>query len=249
MTITTADALRAAENLTYIADHWTDLRARLVPGGGNAMTGMPSGDGSEGAPIDLAISDLMFEVEQETRTLGYVLLDETTDWAPRSSRMPWLLFDVAERYGHWTAGDDRTALAFCDWAEEYQAKVQRALERPAPASYVGPCQGKGEDGAECNEDLYLRPGRTHGKCRVCGHEFTMDEQRGLVERELETRLMTVSELVSALVVLGTPVPVKTLRTWIARKRLQEAVPGETLYRLKEVKDLADARPKRASVSA
>lgn len=244
MTITTADALRAAENLTYIADHWTDLRARLRPGGGNAMTGMPSGDGSEGAPIDLAVSDLMFEVEQEARSLGYVLLDETNDWTPRSSRMPWLLFDVAERYGHWTAGDERTALAFCDWAEEYQAKVQRLLQRPAPATYVGPCQAIGEDGAGCGGELYLRPARDKGTCHECGREFTREDQMAYVERELETRLMTQSEIVTALVILDLETPAKTVQSWAQRGRLNEIAPGEGLYRLADAKALAERRVKR-----
>lgn len=239
MTITAREGHEAAESLQWIADHWTDLRARLRPGGGNALTGMPGGDGSEASPIDLGISDLMREIEDEARSLGHVLLDETADWAPRSSRMPVLLYDVAERYGHWTAGDERTALAFCDWAEEYRDKVCRALERPAPASYVGPCQGKGDDGAGCGGELHVRDGRTSGTCHECGRRFTLDEQRAFIERELSTRLMTVSELVTALVVLGTPVPLKTIRSWVQRKRLIAAVPGESLYRLNDAKELAE----------
>ncbi len=241
VTVTTADALRAQTNLRYIADRWPDLKARLRPGGGNALTGMPGGDGSEGAPIDVAISDLMFEIESEARSLGYVLLDETTDWAPRSSRMPTLLIDVTERYGHWTAGDERTALAFCDWAEVYAVKVQRALERPAPAGYVGPCQ---QDG--CDGELYLRPGRDHGQCRDCGTAFTREDQMRYVEAQMETRLMTQSEIVTALVVLDCPVPAKTVQSWAQRHRLIEAIPGSGLYRLADAMTLAEQRGKRVS---
>lgn len=244
--ITTADALHARKNLDYIASHWTDLRARLMPGGGNALTGMPMGDGSETSPIDIGISDLLFEIEQEARSLGHVLIDETADWAPRSSRMPTLLIDVTERYGHWTAGDEMTALAFCDWAEEYASKVQHALERPAPANYVGPCQHRGEDGAGCAGELYLRPSLDGGKCRECKTEFTRAEQMAYVERELETRLMTQSEIVTALMILDRATPIKTVQSWVQRHKLLEAVPGDGLYRLADAKALAERSVKRAA---
>ena len=243
MSVSTADALRAKGQLDYIVSRWTDLRARLRPGGGNAMSGMPGGDGSESSPIDLGISDLIFEIEQEARSLGYVLLDETADWSPRSSRMPVLLADVAERYGHWTAGDDRTALAFCDWAEEYAGKVRHALERPAPAAYVGPCQSKGHDGAGCGGELYLREGSVGGKCRECGTAFTWADQMAYVERELETRLMTQSEIVTALTILDLATPASTVRSWAQSGRMVEAVDG--LYRLADAKALAERRVGRA----
>src|SRR5699024_12088649 len=56
-------------------------------------------------PLDIGISDLLFEIEQEARTLGHVLMDET-EWYPRTSHMPGLLYDIAHHYGHWTNADD-----------------------------------------------------------------------------------------------------------------------------------------------
>lgn len=243
--ITAIDGLRAHDNLMTIVNHWTDLRARLRPGGGNAVTGMPPGAHS-GAPIDIAISDLLFTIEQEARTLGHVLLDETTDWTPRTSRMPWLLADIAQRYGHWTASDDKTATAFCDWAEQYATKVQRVLERPAPATYVGPCQGTHPDGAGCGGELYLRSGHTGGHCRQCGATFTTEEQRAFLAEQFASRLMTQSELVSALVVLGEPVPIATIKSWVHRGRLVEAAPGDGLYRIADALELATGRGRRVS---
>ena len=241
---TVAEALHARNNLLYIVEHWTDLRARLRPGGGNALTGMPSGS-DDPSPIDLGISDLLWQIEQEARSLGYVLLDETADWSPRTSRMPWLLEDVAQRYGHWTSSDDeRVALDFCDWAEEYATKVRKALERPAPPTYVGPCQHTGEDGSGCAGELYVREGRDSVRCRECGTETTLAEQRQYLEREFQARLMTQSEIVTALVVLGTPVPIGTVKSWVQRKRLVEAVPGEGLYRLADALKLAEQRGRR-----
>lgn len=231
MSITTREALEAYENLAYIVSHWADLRARLQPGGGNALTGMPGGGSARPLPIDVEISDLMFAIEQEARTLGHVLLDETTDWQPRTSRMPALLLDVAERYGHWTAGDERTALAFCDWATEYAGKVRRALERPAPPNYLGPCREKGEDGAGCAGEIYLREGIDAGRCRECGADVTREDQVTYVQTELEARLMTPTEIVRALKVLGHEVKPGTVHKWVERGKLAPLEPGERLFRL------------------
>jgi len=152
--------------------------------------------------------------------------------------MPSLLVEVAERYGHWTAGDERTALAFCDWAEEYYDKVRRALERPAPAEYVGPCRGKGEDGAGCDGELYLRDGRTSGRCRACGTEFTQAEQMAYVQGELEQRLMTPAEIVRALKIVGMTTKPGTVYKWVQRGRLAPAIPGDDLYRFVDAIGLA-----------
>lgn len=233
--------LAARNDLLYIADHWTDLRARLRPGGGNALTGMPGGTSEGHCPIDVDVSDLLWEIENEARMLGHVLMDETDDWTPRTSRMPALLADVAQRYGHWTAGDERTALAFCDWAHEYEGKVRRALERPAPPSYVGPCQGRGDDGAGCGGELYLRDDRATGTCRECGAEFTYEGQREFIARELETRLMTPVEIVRGLKIIGHQVQVATVYKWVEREKLRPAVEGERLYRFADALGIVERK--------
>lgn len=239
-------SLAARNNLLFIVEHWSDLRARLVPGGGNALNGMPSGTTEGHAPIDIGISDLLFAVEEEARTLGHVLMDETDDWTPRTSRMPWLLADVAARYGHWTAGEDeRAALDFCDWAEEYAEKVRWALERPAPPTYVGPCQGKGEDGAGCAGELYLREGRHSGRCRECGSEFTTDEQMAFLQSELASRLMTPAEIVRGLKIVGHQVQAATVFKWVQRGKLAPAIEGERLYRFADALGLVGRREKVA----
>lgn len=135
-------ALNARDDLLWIVAHWDDLRARLRPGGGNALTGMPSGSDDGHAPIDVGISDLLMSIEDNVaRFYAHILMDET-DWEPTTSAMPGLLKEVAQRYGHFTADEDpMMALGFCDDAHEWRWKAEKALEKPAPATYVGPCQG------------------------------------------------------------------------------------------------------------
>lgn len=233
--------LAARNNLLYIADHWADLRARLRPGGGNALTGMPSGTSEGHCPIDVHVSDLLREIEDETRTLGHVLMDETDDWTPRTSRMPALLVDVAQRYGHWTAGEGRRALDFCDWAHEYAGKVRHTLERPAPPTYVGPCCGMGDDGAGCAGELYLREDRDAGTCRECGAEFTRGGQLDYLTRQMEVLLMEPAEIVRALKIVGHAVQAGTVFKWVQRGKLEPAIPGERLYRFADALGIVERK--------
>ncbi|WP_372595666.1 hypothetical protein [Actinotalea sp.] len=267
-------ALNARDDLLWIADRWTQLRARLRPGGGGALNGMPRG-GSPGAPIDLHVSDLMAEIEWKVaRHYGNILLDETppqhgcsgachgspqhqhqegcdgehvdADACPTpklpitTSQMPRLLAEVARRYGHFTE-DERLALDFCDDASDYRERVRKVLERPAPPVYVGPCRHMGEDGTGCVGELYVKPGKDGGSCKECGTTFTLLEQREWLEEQFDDRLMTAGEIASALVVLDVPVPMGTIKSWIARRRLMEAVPGDRLYRLADARELARER--------
>jgi hypothetical protein len=278
-------ALNARDDLIWITTHWADLRARLHGGGGNALTGLPGGSAENPLPIDVHVSDLMREIEDQARFYAAVLLDEvppehgcdgrcvdgwiataaeatktgqavppapnTQDCPDRrdpitTSAMPALLGQVAARYGHFTA-DEREALDFCDEAHDFRERVRKTLERPAPPTYVGPCPELGTDGNGCAGELYLREGRAGGTCRECGTEFTEDEQREWVAGEMQDRLMTATEIGSALVVLGFPAPASTVRSWIGRERLKPVGPGEPrLYRLAEALGLAKARVGRAA---
>lgn len=258
---TVQEDLEARESLEWIAAMWPELRARLRREGSNPLTGRVSGSESTPLVIDVAVSDLMREIEDEARSLAHVLCDETVDadgqpWAPRTSAMPDLLREVASHYGHFTTGDERTALAFCDWAHEYREKVRRAIERPAPPSYMGDCPRTIEQpltwdgeqyiaGDPCPGSLYLRPGRATMRCPACHGETTLDDQREHIRVALESRLMTAPEIRASLVVLGAPVPHSTIRTWIERGRLPEVYPGERLYRLADAIDLASRRLARA----
>lgn len=223
--------LRARANLLYIADRWTDLHAALVPGRtGQTIRTKPASK----PPLNVPVADLLVEIEAETRSLAHVLMDET-DWEPSTSAMPGLLREVAERYGHWMGGDDeRKALAFSDWAEDYSTRVLGALEPPEKARYIGPCMV-----ANCDGELRLREDHHAGTCRACGSPFTIDEYRRWLDVQFEERLMDRSELCAALVMLGlvhTDRVHERVKKWITRGQLIER---GGLYSLSEAKALAE----------
>src|SRR5690625_3019226 len=81
------------------------LKARLVP----SIT--PHSGGSRPAPtsrppLNLHISNLLFEIETETRDRSWQLRNGTNGWLPTSEAMPQLLRDVATMHGHWTTQND-----------------------------------------------------------------------------------------------------------------------------------------------
>lgn len=241
-------ALRARDDLLAIAASWDALRARLRPSGGTP-DGVHTAPGSR-PPISIEVSDVLHQVEQHARFLGQVLLDETHDFEPTTSTMPGLLVEVAHRYGHFTSGTDveeKTALDFTDMAHELRRKVAGTIARHEPARWAGPCPE-----GECAGEIYQRAGSTDAKCRVCGRVVGPAEWRELMFVAFESRLMSLSEIVSALVVTDHKTPIETVRTWAKRgaksgdpnRGLVPVYVDPTLYRFADAWALAERRAER-----
>lgn len=223
--------LAARDALLAVAHAWPALQARLVPGDGTPGAG--TGDQAR-MPIDVAVSDLMREIEDHARFYGQVLLEETVDWAPRTSTMPGLLVDVATRYGHFIADDDKTALDFCDVAHEIQRKVEGCIMRPAPPRWVGPCPDE-----ECPGQLRQRETELDAVCRTCGRQVGPLEWQAIMYDAFEERVMTRSEIVSALVVTRHEVKPNTVDKWVQRGRLVPVAEGSNLFRFADAYGLAE----------
>lgn len=227
-------ALAARDDLLAIVAAWPALQARLEPSGASNGGGPRPAPGSR-PPIDLHVSDLMHEIETEARALGQILLEETDDWQPDTSEMPGLLHSVALRFGHFTnSGDDKTGYDFTDTAHELRRKVTLTLERPEPPRWMGPCVVD-----ECDGELKLHGHRIDTRCPVCGNVAGLAEIRAHLYDALSTRLMTRSELISAMFVLGIEVKPKTLDKWVERERLPKAVEDPDLFRLEDALKLAE----------
>lgn len=152
--------------------------------------------------------------------------------------MPQLLRDVANQHGYWSTQEDTVALRFTTWARDTKHRVTRALENPPNPQYVGPCQhcpqGQG--------DLYLQPGTRQAKCRNCRNSLDIKTQMAYVQQHLETRLMTLAEIRTALNILDLQVPYSTIRSWPQNNRLIEET--NNLYRLADAIHLAKQNRER-----
>ena len=232
MPVSNLEALRARDDLLAVAASWAALQARLLPAPGK---GEPvSGSAEPRSPIDIGVSDLMYRIEQHARFLGKMLLDETVDWQPTTSTMPGLLQEVAMRYGHFVSDDGKTALDFCDEAHELRRKVVGAIARHEPARWQGPCP---ED--ECVGELYQRAGSVDAKCRGCGRVVGPAEWREIMRIAFDTRLMTRSELISALHVVKRTVKPNTLDRWVTRGRIAPVVVEPDLFQFADAYHLAE----------
>ena len=137
--------------------------------------------------------------------------------AVTTSAMPGLLVEVAKRYGHFTADpDEKIGLDFCDEAHELRRKVVGTLAQHEPARWQGPCP---QD--ECVGEIYQRAGMTDAVCRECKRVVGPGEWRAIMEAEFDRRLMSWSEVVSALYVTGHAVPKETVATWVKRYKAWE----------------------------
>ena len=247
-------SIMARQDLLWIVARWPALVAKLTPGGGNAQNGMPSAASGEAfLPIDVNVSDVMREVEDEARHWAWVLLDEVparhgcqgacgeskvpADRCPNvalavsTSTMPELLTQVAWRYGHFVA-EERMALEFMDTVTGLREKVRKVVEQRESPRWVGPCQT-----VECVGELYVGAGKDGGTCRVCGAAFTLLDQQAFIFGRYQERLMTPAEIGTAFKVLDIPRAEGTIRSWISRGRLVAVQEG--LYSLADAKALAE----------
>lgn len=228
-------ALRARDDLLAVAAAWGALRARLRPSGSTGTADRVNGTSEPRLPIDLPVSDLLYRIESHARFLGQVLLEEVHDFTPTTSVMPQLLIEVAHRYGHFTADpDEKIGLDFLDEAHELRRKVSGTLAKHEPARWQGPCP---ED--ECVGEIYQRAGVTDAKCRACGRVVGPAEWRAIMHDAFEERLMTRSELVSALVVVKRAVKPNTLDRWVSRERLVAVVVDPDLFQFADAYELAE----------
>lgn len=227
-------ALAARDDLLAIVAAWPALQARLEPNGASNGGGPRPAPGSR-PPINVDVSDLIHEITGAAIFYGQVLIEETDDWQPDTSEMPGLLHSVALRFGHFTNnGDDKTGYDFTDTAHELRRKVTLTLERPEPPRWMGPCVVD-----ECDGELKLHGHRIDTRCPVCGNVAGLAEIRAHLYDALSTRLMTRSELISAMFVLGIEVKPKTLDKWVERERLPKAVEDPDLFRLEDALKLAE----------
>ncbi|GAB3166939.1 hypothetical protein GCM10027059_26680 [Myceligenerans halotolerans] len=236
------------DDLLTVADLWPDVAARRAGGGGRALTGMPSAGDPSRIPVNLGAADVCAEID---RTFAYLVLalgDRGVDLTARTP--PGRLRQAA--YEAWRL-DEHERIDLRDTAAELRHRCETVLGGTVRADWLGPCPTPG-----CVAEVHIAPGRQARTCRECGAEHTRDEQAAYIRECLEGRLMTLSELTSALKVCGLETPFRTVQTWARRRKLPERLrwdlwagvpylpPGDGLYPFSTALGLAIVRWQRGA---
>jgi hypothetical protein len=224
-------SLMVRNDILDVAQMLPALRARLRPGRGAGESGRTAPESRP--PIDLGVSDLLAEVRWSAEFYARALLEETNDYKPSGDTTEALLRDVAGRIGHWTQADEMDAIEFTDTWHEFRRKVSGAIASRERPRWLGPCTK-----TECAGDLHLRVGKIDARCSECKAEVTREEISEHLAAAFETRLMTQSELLSALHVLGLTTKQSTLGMWVVRERLVPVVVDPKLFQFKDALALA-----------
>lgn len=231
--IDTTTALEAAETWATLARLVPTIELYLTPRPGKSEVRMPP---SSKPPIDLVASDLLMELDIAASFYVSALVMETHDVKRFPDGLAAQLALVGERYGHFTAGEEKLAIDFCDEAHELMRKVSALVLQPAPPKWLGPCR-------ECNNgDLWLKQARANATCDECNASIDMGTWREGLWRALESTLMERDQIAPAIRLLGGKCTPSTVRSWIHRGRLVPIIADSELFRFMDAVDLAHISP-------
>lgn len=128
-----------------------------------------------------------------------------------------------------------------DELEHALAAVEGAVDRRAPAQFVGRC-------GVCGRDLYINHGDTDAFCRPCNLPHSVEDQHASMLDDLMDRVVRASEAARILPGLaGITVAASDIDRWVKKSRLLphgHDERGRPLFRVSEILDLARATPRR-----
>lgn len=167
--------------------------------------------------------------------------EKALPFSPEASELGWVLRNtlatwcrlIADERGKELPGNDtppamaRWLLSHVEWLRHHRAgheaveeitsvvrQVRKAIDRPGPRIYVGPC-------GECSTDMYGRPDSLSVKCRNCGEESDVNERWAWMLAQVNGKLVTAKEGAVLLSRFGLPVQQKTIDKWWERKRVTD----------------------------
>lgn len=188
-------------------------------------------------PFNETASDIAHDIHDTLRTwVGTVCQIRHLHW-PGNQR--------TSGYAAWLH-HYRGGLAMCpnamqavDEIRDCHQRAMRAVDRPSPGEFVGPCQST-TPGTTC-DGVYCRQGQREITCRTCDTTIDIPTVQAATEAAMSTRLFDRRELRTAMRTFGHPIPRQTLDTWIRRGQLADHA-GR--YRLTEALALAAQREAR-----
>lgn len=198
--------LSARADLCWLARHQRDVAAREA-GSGRALTGMPAHRSTEPRlPGALDLPDLSGDIARQLDTLVHELLDVGVELDAETEAGRWL---QAAQVVDKVCDTEMDAMAWWDAASALRARAERVLGPDARGRWLGLCPVP-----TCDGDVRLGDDQTATVCEGCGVLVTREQQQAYLADRLDTRLMTIGHLATALtIVAGRLVEYETVRTW------------------------------------
>lgn len=214
-----------------------------------------------------AISQVDAEASVHIQGLPYSPHASTARDELRTCLVGWVRVVVDERGSRWPLDTLAAMSAFLhshlEWlrhqpfATETVPAVKQAAwrawgacDRPQDRVYAGPCDVKGQFGAEpCQGSLYARVGAEKVECEACGLVWDVTGRREFLLEAAEAMLVTAAEMSRFLTVYGEPVSGERIRKWAQRGQLVQHGAderGHPLYRVGEATGLLAQMSRRSA---
>lgn len=158
--------------------------------------------GSDPLPLDLAAADAGHALRNAVSTWARILLSDAPKVPPLAARDDPALW-LAN-----LAPTIRTLLWAADCAEDIARQVHLArtvVDLPPELSYIGRCI--------CGQPVHAEAGASYARCRGCGEQLSVSEQRALQAGQLADRAFPAANVARILRHFGRDVPMTCVRDW------------------------------------
>jgi hypothetical protein len=198
--------LSARADLCWLVRHQRDVAAR-EGGSGRALTGMPVHRSIEPRlPGQLDGPDLSGEIAAKLNELVHELLDVDVELDADTEAGRWL---QAAQAVEKVIDTELDAMAWWDTASALRARAERVLGPAAAGRLFGTCSVP-----DCDADIRIGDDQPATVCLDCGTFVTREQQEAYLVERIDQRLMTISDLATALTTItGRLVTYETVRTW------------------------------------
>lgn len=136
--------------------------------------------------------------------------------------------------------------------------ISNTINRPRPPRNLGPCPtitddhtGANSHGKRCATRLTATHAATETQCPRCKTTHEVAKLIADLIDEVDDWDFTQTEVLFAMEALGQPIPLRTFRNWRAAGKLPTRydADGAPVYRLADVRDLADNKPQQKATGA
>lgn len=130
--------------------------------------------------------------------------------------------------------------------------IERAINRPIPPKYCGPCPTVNEDQSRCGVELYVKRELAEVQCWKCKLTYNADDLIDLAMLGAGELLYSAREIQELMASIGEPISPRTWRHWRKEDKLidrSEALGSEPKYWIRDVRRLMAQKPQKAATGA